>query len=99
MNAMIRLLDNRWQIQIHRQVDGRYCAAAKKPYAEKWSDVFELVGRDGGKYEPTTEEEVLNHGGPRMPHRIATGETPEAALSKLADQVFGLTALDVGGGA
>lgn len=41
-SELYRLLDNRWQVQIFRNVERRYCAAAKL-MGEKWSDLFEMV--------------------------------------------------------
>ena len=84
-----RLLDNRYVIQIHRQVDGKYCAAAKRPWREKWSDIFQTVNQQGVPCGfPQDEFERKNYRGPAMPHRICVADTPEDALRGLADSVL-----------
>lgn len=86
-----KLLDNRWEVTMFRSVDGKYTAAAKRPFKEQWKDIFEVVNQQGHPTGyPTDDFERMNYKGPRMPHRIASGETPNEALSKLVDQVLGL---------
>lgn len=88
MNGIVRLLDNGWNVQLHRQVDGKYCAAGKRRFSESYSDIF-------GKMNnlPLTPDGSLDFAafkGPPMPHRIAVADTVEAALEQLADQILGL---------
>jgi hypothetical protein len=92
MNTMIQLLDNGWQILLQKQVDGKYVAATKKPFCEDWKDVFETVTIEGVECGlPADDFERSQYKGPRMPHRIATGTTPDEALERLVDSVLGLS--------
>lgn len=91
--CVVKLLDNHWEILLARRVDGRYCAAAKKPGREKWKDIFELV--DSAGIAVPLGPEMLEMDPPPRPRklrRIADGVTPDEALAKLVDQVLGLSA-------
>jgi hypothetical protein len=89
--GITQLLDNRWQVLLQKQVDGQYVAAAKKPFSEDWKDVFETINTNGIECGfPEDSFERSQYKGPRMPHRIAIGTTPDEALRKLVDGVLGL---------
>lgn len=90
--AMSRLLDNRWEVLISRDVAGRYMAAAKKILRESWKDVFELVNVDGQPCDamPESEFDKARYKGHRMSHRIGYGRTPEEALTNMVNSVLGL---------
>lgn len=95
MTSITKLLDNRWQILLQKQVDGQYVAAAKKPFVEDWKDVFEVVNANGIECGfPEDNFERSQYKGSRMPHRIATGSTPDEALERLVDKVLGLISKD-----
>lgn len=87
-NALCRLLDNRWMVLVHRGVDGRYYAYAKKPFRQTWADVLP-------QWEPDTDmfnNPILVKESDGIPSQCASGDTPDAALSELCDKVFGLEA-------
>lgn len=88
MNAeLCRLLDNRWEVVMHRQVDGQYMAAARRAWKESWKDVFETVDDDGKPASFLDRSNGYHH---RMPHRIASAGTPVEALQLLASKIFGM---------
>ena len=89
MNELMKLLDNGWDVEIHRQVDGKYCAAAKVRWKQSWKDVFAMLNELG---QPADGEDIL-HGGCKYIHwrQIATGETPNEAARALVGQILGVT--------
>lgn len=84
-----RLLDNGWHVEVFRQVDRKYCAAARRP-GEKWQEIFATVNKQGNECGfPTDDFERANYSGPRRPERIASADTPEEAIRLLASKAFG----------
>ena len=89
MIELQKLLDNGWDILCFKQVDGNYCAAAKRKHREQWKDLFECVNNEGVPVNfPLDEFEHSQGYGARMPHRIAAASTPEAAFRQLVEQVL-----------
>lgn len=81
--ALYRLLDNRWQITIQKQVDGQYHAFARR-LGQSPRQVLPQAGLD-----PDDNTKIVSTSD-GIPRQNAVGATPAEAVAKLADSVFGL---------
>lgn len=83
--SLLRLLDNGWLIHLHRQVDRRYLACARRP-SQSLSSVLAHIRVDVDGTLTVDDDGIQN--------QRATGDTPGEALANLADNVFGLVGQD-----
>jgi hypothetical protein len=84
-----RLMDAGWNLLLFKQVDGKYCAAAKLT-GENWEDIFALVNESGRRLslqEIATSGDFSKIHGTRRPDRIGRGSSTAEAIGNISLEV------------